>query len=218
LGRPSPSKSGLSTGIHGTKYLLDLLPRFGRPDVAARIVSQRTFPGWGYMIDNGATTLWENWKKDDRTYSHNHPMFGSVSEYFMKHIAGIAPHPDAVGFDRVLLRPQPGDEVGWARGRYRSVRGEIVSAWRVRDGVFIWDITLPPGTSATAHVPVAPGGVATESGRALSFAPGVRRFDDGSNSRDAAGSARWVVVEIESGRYRFESRLAGVLGGGKRRR
>ena len=69
----------LSTGIFGTKYMLSALTNLGRADVAYAVANQRTLPGWGYMLEQGATTLWEHWEFSDNTYSHNHPMFGSVS-------------------------------------------------------------------------------------------------------------------------------------------
>ena len=70
----------LTTGIFGTRFMLDVLSREGRADVAAGLVGQRDFPGWGYMLERGATTLWEHWKFSDNTFSHSHPMFGSVSQ------------------------------------------------------------------------------------------------------------------------------------------
>ncbi|HEY5481646.1 MAG TPA: family 78 glycoside hydrolase catalytic domain, partial [Verrucomicrobiae bacterium] len=72
----------LTTGIFGTKFMLHALADSGRADVAFKVVNQKTFPGWGYMLENGATTLWEHWEFSDNTFSHNHPMFGSVSEWF----------------------------------------------------------------------------------------------------------------------------------------
>ena len=68
----------IATGIFGTKYLLESLAEAGRADVAYEIVNQKTFPGWGYMLEMGATTLWEHWELSEDVYSHNHPMFGSV--------------------------------------------------------------------------------------------------------------------------------------------
>ena len=74
-------KGHLSTGIFGTKMLFDVLRRFDRNDLAYKIVSQRGFPGYAYMRDHGATTLIESWALTDQN-SWNHPMFGSVSEWF----------------------------------------------------------------------------------------------------------------------------------------
>ena len=119
----------LTTGIFGTKFMLHALADAGRADVAYRIVNQSTFPGWGYMLENGATTLWEHWEFSDNTYSHNHPMFGSVSEWFYKVLAGINAAPDAVGFDKIIIRPQPVGDLQWVKASYDSVHGKVVSEW-----------------------------------------------------------------------------------------
>ncbi|MGC8746870.1 MAG: family 78 glycoside hydrolase catalytic domain [Candidatus Saccharicenans sp.] len=73
----------LDTGIIGTRYLLDVLSRFDRPEVALKIILQESYPGWGYMIREGATTLWERWEKltGRGMNSHNHVMFGSLDAW-----------------------------------------------------------------------------------------------------------------------------------------
>ncbi|MFN3650627.1 MAG: family 78 glycoside hydrolase catalytic domain [Armatimonadota bacterium] len=190
----------LSTGIFGTKYLLLSLSDLGRADVAYTIAGQRTFPGWGHMLENGATTLWEHWELSDNTFSHNHPMFGTVSEWFFKAVAGIQPHPDAVGFDRVVIRPQPGGGLTWARGEYRSVRGLVSSRWKREGDRVSLEVEVPVNASALVYVPARRGEEVLEGGRPAAEAPGVRllRWE---------GSA--AVYEVGSGRYRFSSR--GIL-------
>ncbi len=138
----------LSTGIFGTKYLLEVLSTEGLVEQAGALANRRAFPGWGFMLDNGATTLWENWKGSDNTFSQNHPMFGSVDEWLMKHVLGIAPAPDAVGFDKVIIRPNAVADVTWARGTYQSVKGTIRVDWRLVNGRMALTVELPPGVSA----------------------------------------------------------------------
>jgi alpha-L-rhamnosidase len=180
----------LTTGIFGTKYMLDVLSREGFHDVAYTLVNQRTLPGWGHMIERGATTLWEHWEESDNTYSHNHPMFGSVSEWFFKYIAGIWPF-GAEGFDIVIIRPGPiGTDLTWAKGEYKSARGLIRSEWRIEDGVFHLDLTLPPGVEALVLLPACESAVIKESGEDADAAPGV----------SCVGQAGY---EVGSGTYHF---------------
>lgn len=121
----------LSTGIFGTKYLLEVLSTEGLEDLAGSLVSRREYPGWGYMLDNGATTLWETWSPSDDVFSQNHPMFGSVEEWFMKHVLGISPAPDAVGCDRLVIRPQAVCGLTWACGHYNTPKGPVCVSWRL---------------------------------------------------------------------------------------
>jgi len=184
----------LSTGIFGTKYLLHTLADHDRAEVAYRVVDQRTFPGWGFMLANGATTLWEHWEFSDNTYSHNHPMFGSVSEWFYKVLAGIQPAREAVGFDRILIKPQPVGDLQWVKASYDSVRGHVTSDWQKRDHEFQLRISIPVGASATVFVPARDVSSLREGGRPLTKTTGVRLV------RMAAGTAE---LAVESGDYRF---------------
>ncbi|NIA31844.1 MAG: family 78 glycoside hydrolase catalytic domain, partial [Actinobacteria bacterium] len=120
----------LATGIFATKFMLDVLTRSGHADAAFEIVNRKAFPGWGFMLENGATTLWEHWAFSDNVYSHNHPMFGSVVQWFVNAIAGIRPAADAVGFDRIIIEPEIVGDLTWVKAWYNSVRGKITSDWR----------------------------------------------------------------------------------------
>ncbi|HEY3863805.1 MAG TPA: family 78 glycoside hydrolase catalytic domain [Verrucomicrobiae bacterium] len=188
----------LTTGIFGAKYMLNALGEFGRPDVAWQIVHQRTFPGWGYMLDNGATTLWEHWAFSDNTYSHDHPMFGSVSEWFYKTLAGIEPAPEAVGFDRLIIRPQPVGDLRWVKASYDSVRGRIVSEWSREGGQFKLTVRIPVGCAATVYLPARDAEGIEEGGEKIGRAPGVRLL------RMEKGRA---VLSAASGEYHFTSHL-----------
>jgi alpha-L-rhamnosidase len=184
----------LTTGIFGTKYLLHALADAGRADVAYGIVNQRTFPGWGHMLEKGATTLWEHWEFSDNTFSHNHPMFGSVSEWFYKVLAGIQPAPDAVGFDKIIIKPQPVGDLRWVRASHETVRGRIACEWR-RTGVqFTLRVTIPANACALVHVPARDADRVTESGKPAAAALGVKFLRMEGNA---------AVFAVGSGRYEF---------------
>jgi alpha-L-rhamnosidase len=187
----------LSTGIFGTRFMLMALSDLGRADVAYTIANQKTFPGWGHMLENGATTLWEHWEFSDNVFSHNHPMFGSVGEWFIKYLAGIRPTPRAVGFDKIILRPCPADDLTWARGHYDSIRGRIVSDWKIDNGDFRWNVTIPPNMTAMVHVPARSPESVTEGREPAAGADGVRFL--GTTERAA-------VYQIGSGSYVFVSK------------
>jgi alpha-L-rhamnosidase len=186
----------LTTGIFGTRLLLDALSRAGHAGTAAEIIRKKTFPGWAFMLEEGATTLWEHWEFSDNTFSHNHPMFGSVSEWFFKWLAGIQPHPEAVGFDRILIRPQPVSGVDWASARYSSIRGEISVHWEKKKNTFLLRVTIPPNARAEIHVPTSDPASVREGGRPAASAAGLRFLGQ------AAGCA---VYEAESGVYEFSA-------------
>jgi len=195
-----PQNGHLSTGIFGTKFALDLLSAEGHAQTVFDTVRQEAYPGWGYMLANGATTLWEHWALSENTYSHNHPMFGSISEWFFKWLGGIQPDPDAVGFDRIVIRPQLVDGLQWVRSSYRSVRGEIVSNWSRTEDAVEWQITVPVNASATIFLPANSLDQIEEGRTALVPA---RRAD---GVRDARLDGRHAVFTVGSGAYRFVAR------------
>ena len=184
----------LTTGIFGTRYLLEVLSRNGCAPAAYDIVNRRDFPGWGFMLENDATTLWEHWEFSDNTYSHNHPMFGSVSQWFFNWLGGIQPDPEAMGFDRIVIRPQTVGDLRWVRCQYNSIRGPIVSNWRLDGRTLHLDVTIPPNATATVYWPATEAADIAESGRVLAQAPGVHLLGHEGES---------LILEIQSGSYAF---------------
>lgn len=168
----------LSTGIFGTKMLFDVLRERDQNDMAYRIADQRSFPGWGYMLGSGATTLWETWAASDNTYSKNHPMFGSIGEWFYRSLLGI--NPAAPGFKKILIKPQPAGDLTFAKGSYNSPYGTITSDWKITNGKFSLKVTIPANTSAEIRVPLKYGKVS--GGKMLREEKGYGVFETGSGS------------------------------------
>ena len=185
-GRPT-----LSTGIFGTRFLMEQLSARGESATALALATRRDFPSWGWMIENGATSLWETWKESDNTFSHNHPMFGSVSAWFQRWLAGIQAAEDAVAFDRVVIRPQVLDGLDWVKGSHRGARGLIRSEWRKSAEGIHFEVVIPPDTLATLHLPGADPAKVAESGSPLDG-----RFE----TQSEAGSLRLPLVP---GAYHF---------------
>ncbi|MBO9639739.1 MAG: family 78 glycoside hydrolase catalytic domain, partial [Siphonobacter aquaeclarae] len=181
----------LSTGIFATKMLFDVLRENDRNGQAWQIASQEEFPGWGYMVKKGATTLWETWAYSDGVYSQNHPMFGSIVEWYYRSLLGInALEP---GFARFQVKPQPAGDLTWAKGEYRSVRGNIGCHWRKEEGRYQLDVQVPVNSTAEIWIPVRPGETVLENG--LPAAHRILRTENG-----------YRVYEVGSGQYAFSTR------------
>lgn len=185
----------LSTGIFGTKFMFDFFRQENRNDVSYSVANQRTFPGWGNMLANGATTLYEAWQYPDTVCSQNHPMFGSISEWYYKSLLGI--NSKAPGFTKFEIKPQPAGDLTWAKGHYDAVVGRISSEWKIEGTRFILNVTVPANTQAMIYVPSIPkhaileGGQPAEKSLALKF----MEFRDG-----------YAIFEAGSGSYSFESK------------
>jgi len=147
--------SHLTTGIIGTKYIMELLTRTGTSDLAYDIACKTDYPSWGYMIANGATTLWELWQKREgpSMNSHNHPMFGSVGSWLYKALAGINLAPGTAGFEKILIAPQMVRDLTHASGSTMTVRGEVSCAWSRTERSVRVEVTVPFGSEAEVVIP-----------------------------------------------------------------
>jgi alpha-L-rhamnosidase len=179
-------KDHLTTGIMGTKFMLDVLSREGQVDLAYEIVTQPEFPSYAWMLKNGATTLWEHWQFSDNTFSHNHPMFGSVSEWMIKWLGGIQVAPNAKGADRFIIHPSVPKALGHASASYDSIRGRVESRWQKQGGKVTYTIRIPASTEARIILPT-----------------GARIVKGKEGLRENIGT----IFSVGSGDYVFEATL-----------
>jgi alpha-L-rhamnosidase len=157
-------KGHLDTGMLGTYFLLNYLSEIGRDDLIFTIVNQTTYPGWGYMLEKGATTWWEQW---NGYYSHIHSCFTSLDGWFYQGLAGIRPDPAAPGFKKIIIKPAIVGDLTWVKAHHDSPYGRIVSHWKREGRQLTMDLTIPANTTATVFVP---GETARQVG------PGLHRF------------------------------------------
>jgi alpha-L-rhamnosidase len=179
-----------SSGIFGNKMMFDVLREQNRNDVAYKIANQKTYPGWGNMLANGATTLWETWAYPENFPSQNHPMFGSVDEWFYRSILGI--NGISPGFDSILIKPQPTGDLTWAKGEYNSVNGMIRSRWSISGKTFSLQISIPPNSHARAEIPSAVGTMVKKNGIPIA---------------DVQQQNGYAILQMGSGDYLLESTL-----------
>lgn len=158
----------LSTGFLGTPHILDALASSGQEATAIALLQQTAFPSWGYMVKQGATTMWERWNSDQGDpgmNSHNHYAFGAIGDFLFRRIAGIA--PAAPGFAKVRIAPIMAPSLGNGGGTYHSKRGTIRTRWKATSDRFQLDVDLPAGVE---------GEVALPNQRRTRAVPGPNRF------------------------------------------
>ena len=145
----------LDTGIFGTPYLFETLTDNGYGDLAYKIITGTTYPGYGYMITNGATALWEYWEKEYGFYQcsccHNQPMFGSISGWMYEKIGGIAPLSPA--YKNILIAPNPIGDLRFASASTETMYGNISVEWEKTENIFSLYVSIPCNTEATVIIP-----------------------------------------------------------------
>ncbi|MCK5209796.1 MAG: chitobiase/beta-hexosaminidase C-terminal domain-containing protein, partial [Cyclobacteriaceae bacterium] len=187
------TKIHFDTGILATPLLLEVLTELGRVDLAYAMMNQRDFPGFGYMLENNATTIWETWLGEQ---SHSHPMFGSVTQWFYKYLAGIQADPENPGFKHIIIKPHPVFGLNHAKSTYLSPYGRLVSDWHFEEDRFILDVAIPHNTSATIFIPTKNAELIKESRKRISKNPNVELL---------CHEGQMAVFEVGSGNYSFSS-------------
>jgi alpha-L-rhamnosidase len=181
-------KGHINVGITGGAMLFKLLRDLGRDDLVYSMTSQTTYPGWGFMRANGATTIWEMWEKDLPGHSLLHSSYLYPGAWYIDGVAGIRRDPDAPGFRRFIVRvPMLGEsQVSWAKASYDSPVGKIISDWKRENGRLSLKVTVPPNCSALVWFP-SPDGMGKPN----------------EHVRKAGTREGYVIYEVPAGKYEF---------------
>lgn len=158
----------LSTGFLGSTYLMHVLSKHGKNDVAVTLLLNKTYPSWGYMIEKGATTIWERWNSDTgdpSMNSFNHYTYGAVTDWLYGHFCGI--RPVTPGFGELVIEPHPDKRVEWAKATYNSTRGDIISEWKHTGAGLELNIEIPANSKGVISLPVEDAARVTEGGKSL---------------------------------------------------
>jgi alpha-L-rhamnosidase len=164
----------LTTGFVGVGLICPTLTQIGRSDLAWQLVLTNTYPSWLFSVKNGATTIWERWDgwtpehgfQDSAMNSFNHYSLGSVGAWFYSGAAGIQPDEANPGYKHFFLNPQFTTRLAQVKASLDSPYGLIASHWQVGNDQVLYEVTIPPNTTATLTLPVPPSDV-RQSGRPL---------------------------------------------------
>jgi alpha-L-rhamnosidase len=194
----------LGTGFLGTPYLLEVLSNTGHSDVAYRLLLNTTYPSWGYMVQHGATTMWERWNgdkmlNDPGMNSFNHYAYGAVAEWIYRYAAGVDTVADDSGFHSINLHPNFDARLGSLDFSYESPYGTVRSSWKTSDGEAEWKITLPPNT--TGRLPLSFTQARTYSIDGVSM-------DHCALKRTTGKQGNQWVYELPAGTYSFKVNLS----------
>ncbi len=140
----------LDTGMLGTYFMMEYLREIGRNDLVFTMFNQTTYPSWGFMLAQGATTCWEQW---NGYWSHIHSCFTSADNWLYQGPGGIRPDPDSPGFKKIIIQPAIVGDLTWVKAHHDSPYGRITSNWKRAGDKLTMDVTIPANTTATVYVP-----------------------------------------------------------------
>lgn len=190
----------LNTGVIGTQWIMRCLTENGRADLAYTLATSTSYPSWGYMVKNGATTIWELWNGNTAApnmNSYNHVMLlGDLIIWYYENLAGIKSKKP--GFKEIQMKPIMVDELNYVNASYNSIHGPIVSRWKKNNKAFTWEIRIPPNTSADVYVPAKDLKHIKENGKPIAKI-------DGIELKEVKGNR--VHLKLVSGNYKLSSKL-----------
>ena len=185
----------LDTGIFGTQFFFEVLSDNGLNELAYSVMNQHTQPGYGWWIDQGATTTWEEWNGSG---SRNHPMFGGGISWFYTKLAGMNADPENPGYGNIIFKPQPAGDITFVSYSNQTSYGNAAISWKKMNAAFLLDITVPVGCTATVYVPALSAKDVKEIGRNTDLSEYVTfiRMENG-----------YAVYKTASGKYNFKTTL-----------
>jgi alpha-L-rhamnosidase len=202
----------LSTGVLGTKAIMEALWMNGRSDVAFNLATQTTFPSWGNMVAQGCTTLREHWQQFEASdnpalgiewQSQNHCMFGGgPGSWFYKGLAGISPL--TAGYAQIQIKPEIVGSLTSASGSVNSVRGLVSTSWnKTGSNAYTLTMTIPVNSTATMYLPkIFMTNITVKEGTTSIWSNGSR-VDSVSGVTFNSEQENYIVFNVGSGQYSF---------------
>lgn len=196
----------LSTGFIATHRLMLELSNNGQHDEAWRLINLRTVPSWGHMVEMGATTIWERWDgyvegrgyQNWRMNSFNHFAFGAVAEWVWRNLVGLNPDEAHPGYKRFTIKPRLSKGLTWVKGSYKSIYGTIECDWRIEQGQFYLQLTVPPNSTATVFLPVEENSIVFDNEQPITQSTDIKliRVED-----------KYAVLDVNSGIYSLSTSI-----------
>lgn len=169
----------LATGLVGIPVLTEWAVKNGQAEWMYQMLKKRDYPGYLYMLDNGATTTWEHWNGER---SHIHNCYNGIGAWFYQALAGIMPDESQPGYKHIWIKPQVVNDISWVQASKDTPYGLLKVRWEKKEASFVLDVQIPVGASASVALPFPAESVCV-------------------NGQPSPGKE---VLELESGSYQIE--------------
>ena len=139
-----------ATGLVGLPVFTEWAVKNKAVELMYSMLKKRSYPGYPYMIDNGATTTWEHW---NGARSHIHNCYNGIGSWFYQAIGGICPVEDIPAYRKIRIQPQIPDGITWAKVFKATPYGKIAVNWTLTDAILVVEIEIPVGIEAEVLLP-----------------------------------------------------------------
>lgn len=138
----------LDTGCLGARIIFHVLAKYGYADLAYKMITRPDYPSYGYwiLVDN-ATSLFEEFQKPGSIpNSKNHHLFGDISSWFFKYIAGVKINPYGTNAREIEISPNFIEDLNFADGYQYHFGGKLSSIWeKENETSYKITINMPEG-------------------------------------------------------------------------
>jgi len=180
----------LTTGVLGSKYMIDALTQEGRADVAYLLATQTGYPSWSDMVEK-YTTMSEFWTLNQ---SHNHVMTGSIDAFFYKTLAGFNLDENYPGCKRIIIKPFIPESLPYVKASIETIQGKVRVQWENSNSKLSLNVELPPNMTGDIYIPVN-----KETGDSIS----KELILEDENIRYIDETDKYTHYLVESGVYEF---------------
>jgi alpha-L-rhamnosidase len=180
----------LTTGVLGSKYVIDALTQYERSDIAWKLATQTGYPSWADMVEK-YTTMCEFWTLKQ---SHNHVMMGSIDAWFYKTLAGINLDEEHPAYENIIFKPFLAKDLSFVKASIETCRGTVSSEWELNESQLKLNIHVPFNTSADIYIPVHENAKVFEGGISVTEVDGINLHGNVKN---------YQVYSVDSGNYEF---------------
>lgn len=119
-------------------------------DLFYSMLKKKDYPGYLYMIENGATTTWEHW---NGARSRIHNCYNGIGSWFYQAIGGIKPDENNPGYRHVLISPEAPQGITWAKATKETPYGTIAVDWKTENEIMKINLEIPVGCKADVAIP-----------------------------------------------------------------
>lgn len=134
------------TGILTSGILNQCLSDLGEDEAIYEFFCRKEYPSLGFMIEKGATTIWERWQYlvHNEMNSHNHPALCSLGTWFFKALGGLRTiRPEKEGGAVIELAPFIPNDMKWVKTEIDTVWGKISLSWEKKQEGVWYQVELP---------------------------------------------------------------------------
>ncbi len=192
----SSSPTNLDFGMIGAKTVINALAQNHYAHTAYKMITSEKYPGWGYFVKQGATTLWETWNGQQ---SRDHILFGDVSAWFYKYLAGLTPDEENPGFKHFRVKSFFPEDMKWVSSTYQTLYGDIRINWEKEEDGLKLDLTVPVNITATVWLPVRHLKNIFENGKPLVESDYLKIEEETTDG---------IAIDLGGGAYHFFMRIS----------